>query len=67
MIGVDVKPDAIERINAGRAHIAEPDLDMVLNAAVMSGKLRAVPAPEPADAFLIAVPTPITLDKTADM
>lgn len=67
VIGVDIKPDAVERINAGRSHIAEPDLDMVLNAAVVSGKLRAVTVPEPADAFLIAVPTPITPDKTADM
>lgn len=67
MIGVDIKRDAVERINAGRSHIAEPDLDIVLNAAVLSGKLRAVTAPEPADAFMIAVPTPITPDRNADM
>lgn len=57
----------METINAGRAHIAEPDLDMVLGAAVTSGKLRAVTVPEPADAFIIAVPTPVTPDRRADI
>src|SRR5690606_8367504 len=34
------------------------DLDMVVHAAVTEGYLRATTTPEPADAFLIAVPTP---------
>ena len=34
VIGVDINQSAVETINAGRAHIAEPDLDMVLSAAV---------------------------------
>ena len=40
---------------------------MVLSAAVKSGKLRAVTAPEAADAFIIAVPTPITDEHKADI
>jgi len=40
---------------------------MVLGAAVKSGKLRAVTAPEAADAFIIAVPTPIAADHKADL
>ncbi len=40
---------------------------MMLSAAVKSGKLRAVLTPEPADAFIIAVPTPITADRNADL
>jgi UDP-N-acetyl-D-mannosaminuronic acid dehydrogenase len=67
VIGVDINQDAVTRINSGRAHIVEPDLDMVLSAAVKSGKLRAVARPEPADAFIIAVPTPIKEDRTADL
>jgi UDP-N-acetyl-D-mannosaminuronic acid dehydrogenase len=67
VIGVDINRDAVSRINSGRAHIVEPDLDMVLSAAVKSGKLRAVTAPEPADAFIVAVPTPIKDDRTADL
>jgi UDP-N-acetyl-D-mannosaminuronic acid dehydrogenase len=67
VIGVDINRDAVNRINSGRSHIVEPDLDMLLSAAVKSGKLRAVTAPEPADAFIIAVPTPITHDHKADI
>ena len=67
VIGVDINDRAVETINSGRAHIAEPDLDMVLGAAVTSGKLRAVTVPEPADAFIIAVPTPVTDDRRADV
>lgn len=67
VIGVDLKAEAVARINEGRAHIAEPDLDMILSAVVQAGRLEACSAPKPADAFLIAVPTPITRDKKADM
>ncbi|MBB1518913.1 UDP-N-acetyl-D-mannosamine dehydrogenase [Aquipseudomonas guryensis] len=58
VIGVDVSPSAVETINRGGVHIVEPDLDMLVHAAVTEGYLRAVTTPEPADAFLIAVPTP---------
>jgi UDP-N-acetyl-D-mannosaminuronic acid dehydrogenase len=67
VVGVDINDRAVETINSGRAHIAEPDLDMVLGAAVTSGKFRAVTVPEPADAFIIAVPTPVTEDRKADV
>lgn len=58
VIGVDVNQSAVETINRGEVHIVEPDLDMVVHAAVTEGYLRATTKPEPADAFLIAVPTP---------
>lgn len=58
VIGVDVNQHAVDTINRGQIHIVEPDLDMVVHAAVREGYLRAVTTPEPADAFLIAVPTP---------
>lgn len=58
VIGVDVNPKTVEIINRGSIHIVEPDLDMVVHAAVSNGYLRATTEPEPADAFLIAVPTP---------
>jgi UDP-N-acetyl-D-mannosaminuronic acid dehydrogenase len=58
VIGVDVNRDAVDTINRGQIHIIEPDLDMVVHAAVSEGYLRATTKPEPADAFLIAVPTP---------
>ena len=67
VIGVDVNQKAIETINRGEIHIVEPDLDMVVHAAVTEGYLRATTTPEPADAFLIAVPTPFKGDHEPDL
>jgi len=58
VVGVDVDQHAVDTINGGGVHIVEPDLDMLVQAAVTAGYLRATTTPEPADAFLIAVPTP---------
>ncbi|WP_193038990.1 UDP-N-acetyl-D-mannosamine dehydrogenase [Pseudoalteromonas nigrifaciens] len=58
VIGVDVNQHAVDTINRGEIHIVEPDLDMIVHAAVTEGYLKATTTPEPADAFLIAVPTP---------
>lgn len=58
VIGVDVSQYTIDTINKGEVHIVEPDLDMIVHAAVKGGFLRATSEPEPADAFLVAVPTP---------
>jgi len=58
VIGVDVNESTVDTINKGLVHIVEPDLDMIVHAAVTEGYLRATVRPEPADAFLVAVPTP---------
>ena len=58
VIGVDINQQAVETINQGKIHIVEPELDMLVQAAVSAGYLRATTQPEPAEAFLIAVPTP---------
>ncbi len=60
VVGVDVSRHAVDTINQGKIHIVEPDLDMLVQSAVTTGKLRATIEPEPADAFMIAVPTPFT-------
>lgn len=67
VIGVDVNQKAVDTINRGEIHIVEPDLDMVVHAAVTEGYLRATTTPEPADAFLIAVPTPFKGDHEPDL
>lgn len=59
VVGIDISPDTVDTINRGSIHIVEPDLDMVVRACVTEGYLRAALTPEPADAFLIAVPTPV--------
>ncbi|MGA4604095.1 UDP-N-acetyl-D-mannosamine dehydrogenase [Pseudoalteromonas maricaloris] len=58
VIGVDVNQHAVDTINRGEIHIVEPELDMIVHAAVKEGYLKATLSPEQADAFLIAVPTP---------
>ena len=58
VIGVDVNENAVETINKGQIHIIEPGLDVAVHTAVKTGYLKATIQPEPADAFLIAVPTP---------
>lgn len=62
VIGVDVNPEAVETINRGQIHIVEPELDILVHSTVTGGFLRASGVPEPADAFLIAVPTPFKGD-----
>ncbi len=62
VIGVDVNPCAVDTINAGRIHIVEPELDILVQSVVTKGYLRAVTKPEPADAYVIAVPTPFKGD-----
>ncbi len=67
VIGVDINPQVVEAVNAGQPYFSEPDLDMLLRAATTLGKLRATSRPEPADAFVIAVPTPFNADRSPNL
>lgn len=67
VIGVDVNQRVVDSVNRGEVHIVEPDLDGLIQKVVSNGKLRASLSPEPADAFVIAVPTPITDDRKPDI
>jgi UDP-N-acetyl-D-mannosaminuronic acid dehydrogenase len=67
VIGVDVNPQVLETLKTGGLHIHEPGLRTLVRAALGSGKLVVSEHPEPADAFIIAVPTPFHPDKRADM
>lgn len=60
VVGVDVNPHTVDTINRGEIHFEEPELDKVVKRVVESGHLKASLIPEPAQAFLIAVPTPFT-------
>ncbi len=67
VLGVDTNPEVVATINQGGIHIEEPGLQDMVRAAAHSGMLRAAAAPESCGVYIIAVPTPITLDKKADM
>lgn len=58
VVGLDVNQLVVDTINKGQIHIIEPDLDLLVHSSVRDGYLKATINPEPADAFLIAVPTP---------
>ncbi|MDX1694001.1 MAG: UDP-N-acetyl-D-mannosamine dehydrogenase [Ketobacteraceae bacterium] len=67
VIGVDVNEKAVNTINGGGIHIVEPELDIAVHSTVTAGYLKATTKPEPADAFLIAVPTPFMEDHQPDL
>ncbi len=63
VVGVDVNPQVLATLRRGEIHIHEPGLREMVHAALQSGKLRVAEKPEPADAFIIAVPTPFYADE----
>lgn len=67
VIGVDVSPRVVDTINAGQIHIVEPELAGIVHIAVAAGKLRATLVPAPADAFIVAVPTPFAEGHQPDL
>ncbi|VVT06655.1 UDP-N-acetyl-D-mannosaminuronic acid dehydrogenase [Sphingomonas sp. EC-HK361] len=62
VLGVDVTPAVVETVNSGKVHIEEVDLDGLVSGVVARGSLRASLEIEPADVFVIAVPTPFNAD-----
>ena len=67
VLGVDVSPDVVDTINSGRIHIEEVDLDGLVQGVVARGLLRASLAVEPADVFVVAVPTHVSADRSPDI
>lgn len=67
VIGVDVNSHTVETINQGKVHIVEPDLDGLVHKVVSEGFLTATLAPEEADAFILAVPTPFKCNNEPDI
>jgi UDP-N-acetyl-D-mannosaminuronic acid dehydrogenase len=67
VIGVDVDQQVLEILREGKIHIHEPGLDDLVQEALDSGNLSLSDHPTEADAFVIAVPTPVTEDNKADL
>lgn len=65
--GVDVNPAAVRSIQEKKLHIEETDLQERLNKAVDDGLLTASTTPQEADVFIVAVPSPINPDNTANL
>ena len=58
VMGVDTDARVVETVNRGMVHFAEPDLEVLVQAAVAAGRLSAFDRPVPADVYMICVPTP---------
>ncbi len=67
VVGVDVNHHTVDAINQGKIHIVEPDLDILVQASVQAGNLRAMLQAEKADVFMVAVPTPFKEDHQPDL
>ncbi|BFI98591.1 MAG: nucleotide sugar dehydrogenase [Priestia megaterium] len=67
VVGVDVNPVAVEKLNQGEIHIEEVGLGELVKEVVKEGNLEAKLEPTYADCFIIAVPTPHNEDHTANL
>ena len=65
--GVDINPQVVETINAGKIHIVEPSLDQAVANAVSKGFLKASTTPIEANTYLIVVPTPFKAKNEPDI
>ena len=65
--GFDVNPATVKSLNQGIATLKEPGLHEALQQAHVNGNFVASETPSQADVFLIAVPTPVSKRKKADL
>ncbi len=67
VMGVDIAEDVVNKLNRGEIHVGEPDLHLLAQKLLEEKKIIVRVVPEPADVFIIAVPTPKTTINTCDM
>lgn len=68
VVGFDLNEKAVNALNKGEIIIEEPGLGDLVKKVVAEGNLTAsTTCPDDCDVYIIAVPTPINEDKTADM
>jgi GDP-mannose 6-dehydrogenase len=71
VVGVDVNPDKVAAVNAGRSPIVEPGLDELLGRAVAAGRLRAtsdtLDAIQATEVSLLCVGTPSRKNGSLDL
>lgn len=67
VVGVDTNSAIVKALNNGMPHIKERGLAELAKQMVAEGRLYARETVTEADVFIVAVPTPITDQKTADL
>lgn len=67
VLGVDADASRLCEISRGEAGSNEPGLAELVQETLANGSFSVANAPSPARAFIIAVPTPLTEEKAADL
>lgn len=67
VLGVEVRHEVVSGLNRGEIHIDEPGLHELLQEALTHKRFRAQTTPEPADAFILCVPTPFKMGYQPDL
>lgn len=67
VIGVDTNSDLVNHLLAGTLPLVEADLKELVRSAIRDKRIAVATVPEPADVFIITVPTPCTRNKTCDL
>lgn len=67
VVGVDLNASTVDLLNRGSVHLIEEGLEDCFAEVRSSGRFRATTAPESADVFIIAVPTPAAGMSGADL
>ncbi len=67
VVGVDIDEEVITKLNRGEIHIGEPDLHLLAKKLLKEKRITVSKVLEPADVFIIAVPTPKTAGNTCDL
>ena len=67
VLGVDINQNVVDKINQGKIHIVEPDLEKIFSKEVSNGFLKASTKAISANVYLIVVPTPFKANHEPDI
>lgn len=67
VVGVDTNEKIINMLRMNTLHVEEPGLQQLVHQAVSAGHLTFSTFPHRADVFVIAVPTPVNPNRSADL
>jgi UDP-N-acetyl-D-mannosaminuronic acid dehydrogenase len=59
VLGVDINPAVVTAVNAGECPFHEPGMAELVTEAHASGNLKAFETPQPAEVYLLSLPTPV--------
>ncbi len=67
VIGVEIDSEIINKLNSGKLHIDEPDLEEIFLKVYKDKKIKVIAELEKSDIYIITVPTPLNNQKKADL